>query len=200
MPAARRWPAGWGPTGPSRPGTDRRRRPDHQADRQVPEGAVPGAPADPLQRQAQSAVFGGLDGQTQRAPARRGRQQRPRPRRRPCTALAAVKASGAASRPVRPSSGTWPLAATRPRATPTQTSSDQDTVLRVSASRAGADGSAVSGRHQQLGQLQQEPEQDRQPGNPQQRSPRAAGRRWPAHGCLRSIDWRYGAVELAARR
>jgi hypothetical protein len=50
-----------------------------------------------------------------------------------CTALAAVKASGAASNPVMPSSGTRPLAATRPRATPTQTSSDHDTVLKVSA-------------------------------------------------------------------
>jgi hypothetical protein len=51
------------------------------------------------------------------------------------TALAAVRASGAASSPVRPSSGRRPLATTRPRATPTQTSSDHDTVLRVSARR-----------------------------------------------------------------
>ncbi len=33
---------------------------DQQPDRQVPEGAVPGAPADPVQRQAQAGVFGGL--------------------------------------------------------------------------------------------------------------------------------------------
>src|SRR4030095_13890375 len=50
-----------------------------------------------------------------------------------CTVLAPANATGAASRPVTPSSGIRPLAATRPRATPTQTSSDHDTVLRVSA-------------------------------------------------------------------
>src|SRR6266704_527063 len=47
--------------------------------------------------------------------------------------LAAVSASGAASSPVTPSSGTRPLAVTRPSAMPTQTSSDQHTVLQVSA-------------------------------------------------------------------
>ena len=162
----------------------------HQADRQVPEGAAPGAPADPLQRQAETAVFGGLDGQDPqgRRPGwdasgvhglgdallhgvggrqgQRGGQQAGDALQRQATLGGHAAEGDADTDQQRPRHGLEGLR--------------QD--------RSGADVLAEPGRHQQQGQLQQEPERDGQPGDAQQRRPWAAGWLWPRHGCLRSIN------------
>jgi hypothetical protein len=111
---------------------------DHPGDQSCPCMrcyAYPRPPADPPERRAQEGVLGGLE---QQHPHRGGAACNSRGAQRFGDALldavGGVNAKGAASSPVTPSTGRRPLEATRPTATPAQTSTDQLTFLHVSAS------------------------------------------------------------------